>query len=609
MNLLSNINSTIHRAAPTRRRSPTHRRSLLRTALARTLIAAVASTLGFASLTQGLQAQSSPAIEQGSAPAPAPQSNTTDMALLLMKEQRYVEALRILDASIGPRSTDATSLHLAGLALLLQNDHAKAAELLERALKLTPDDPAVVLNAAAARIRTGDSVRAAKFIYDALAKQKDQPNEPLVFGLIIAVDQIETNARKNRQYDLCVQLRDQAINALESARNTEKIWGVQWISARRFERIQLRNSNVRARINETLAQINSAQELIRKLKSDRETIIRNIRAERATVIDLDRVEARLAQQVQLADDASRNVVDLFDRLSVPVIPTEIPPRWPDNSLVFPPPTPEPQNAHDTDDAAQADDTAHAGDAIDPTPLPTHEPESTRLPEPGQPANTPPNQPTDRANSPEPARFTVSTRYATAISLGGGQYLAPASLIQDASAIDLIDVENASHPARLVRIDAPSGLALLRSNSLKLPSFALADRFDGGEIQAAGFPTIDLFNTTPKEFSGTATLAQGRWSVELETSLAVPGAPMIAEGRLVGLVLPPPTPDPANPNAASLTIVSPDAIRRILSPETAPPDSEKPAPASPSSPPNPLAKHPSDVVVLLVAWKRTPVDSD
>ncbi len=612
MNFSSLTNTPIHHAKRPGR--PTTQPN----SFAPALVASIAITLLYTSLASGVQTTNPQGVDPASTHTPTvpntptADSNSTEMALLLMKEQRYVEALRMLDASIGPRSTDVKSLHLAGLGLLLQNDHAKAAELLERALKLSPDDPAIVLNAAAARIRTGDSVRAAKFIYDALSKQIENPHESLVFGLIIAVDQIETNARKNRQYDLCVQLRDQAINSLESVRNTEKIWGVEWMSIRRFDRIQLRNANVRSRINETLSQINSAQEQIRKLKGDRETIIRNIRTERATVMDLDRVEARLAEQEKLATDASTLVVELFERLTVPVIPADIPPRWPDNSLVFPPPEPNEKPADPDDAHAPPDPAQQAHTPVEQTPTSDNGQGSERFPKPGPATQSPPPQPTEESKTPESVRFTITTRYATAISIGGGLFLTPASIIEGASAIDLIAVDSASHPARLVRIDADSGLALLDSTSLKLPAFAIADRFDGGEIQAAGFPTLDLFNTTPKEFSGTATLDQGHWSVELETSLAVPGAPMIADGRLVGLAFPAPSQPNATqptPSAASgLTIVSPEAIRRIVKPDTATQPPGKPPQPSPAAPTGPVAKRPSDVVVLLVAWKRTPVVS-
>src|SRR5205085_2565854 len=114
-------------------------------------------------------------------------------------------------------------------------------------------------------------------------------------------------------------------------------------------------------------------------------------------------------------------------------------------------------------------------------------------------------------------------------------------------------------AQLVRKDEATGLALLKVIGKKLYPLAIADSFKGGPITCASFPTVDLFNPSAQSITGSATAPKDSgWTIALNTHPRLAGAPLIAGGKVVGVVT-----APRDAERNKLPAVTLDQLKKFL----------------------------------------------
>jgi len=109
-------------------------------------------------------------------------------------------------------------------------------------------------------------------------------------------------------------------------------------------------------------------------------------------------------------------------------------------------------------------------------------------------------------------------------------------------VDEITVESgegAGWAVKVVRKDAKSGLALLRvqGDDVKLKPLALADAFSPGAVSCVSFPSVNIFDPAPERLDGGAGVPKDEgWTVRLSRHPRLPGGPLIAGGKVVGVEL-------------------------------------------------------------------------
>jgi hypothetical protein len=92
-------------------------------------------------------------------------------------------------------------------------------------------------------------------------------------------------------------------------------------------------------------------------------------------------------------------------------------------------------------------------------------------------------------------------------------------------------------AALVRSDEPSGLALLRVDGGRFVPLPLASTYNGGALQCAAYPTVNIFNPAAEWIPGSAkSPAAGEWHISLVRHPRLGGAPLLVQGKLVGVEL-------------------------------------------------------------------------
>lgn len=124
----------------------------------------------------------------------------------------------------------------------------------------------------------------------------------------------------------------------------------------------------------------------------------------------------------------------------------------------------------------------------------------------------------------------------AFAVGPDLLLTERSAVQGAFSITLEAIDGTTMEAKLVRSDAGSNLALLRIEDMKLNFMPVADSFEGGRINCP-ILKAGTFQPTVRLIGGSADKPAENWSVRLESEAGLTGAPLIADGKIVGMILP------------------------------------------------------------------------
>jgi hypothetical protein len=180
----------------------------------------------------------------------------------------------------------------------------------------------------------------------------------------------------------------------------------------------------------------------------------------------------------------------------------------------------------------------AAKAPNPAKRPTAEPTDEPKTPPAKPAAVEAPPTPIVALRPEAGRKVRVTQYAAAFAVSENLIVTAAAPLADAVEIDLQSTDGSALKAEVVRKDEKSGLALLRvsSGDRKLSYLNIADTFAGGDLTCVAFPTVDLFNPNAEILAGTAETPKDNWKIKLTRHPRLPGSPLLAGGKAVGVVL-------------------------------------------------------------------------
>jgi len=172
--------------------------------------------------------------------------------------------------------------------------------------------------------------------------------------------------------------------------------------------------------------------------------------------------------------------------------------------------------------------------------------------PAEPLTLEPPKPT----APRKVRIT---QYAAAFPIASNLVVTSALTVKDASALQLQMNDGQSLTAELVRKDDATGLALLRiTGTKKFNPLPLADSFTGGPVTCASFPTVDLFSPAAQSITGVAQAPKEGWTISLNVHPRLAGAPVLANGKIVGVCV-----APRDAERAKLPTVTLDQLKAFL----------------------------------------------
>lgn len=465
------------------------------------------------------------------------------------------EAKQAFAAALRADPKDPRAQHGMALVCLANREIGRACQLMDQVLAQTPKpDRAVVLNAIAAHMAAKNRARACKLARDYLTANPKAIDEPMVNALGGALAGASPTERKNRLFTDSVAFYEVANKRLDAARPGYKRFGMEWHPAAEADA----KLSTFAKNQKALDHLATAIDLAEQRVADVEREIarqlflidrkdsaapRRLAAARA---DLPKARAEVAA-------AQKNYDDFAASMERPPFPKEVeavamsqidPPPF--SAVIIKPATP---TATATASTTPATTTAVATPAVATTqPAAVSQPATTTT---SAPTAVTPSQPVTRRSA------KVLTAFAVHVDL----VLTAAQGIEKNSETRVQLRDGRTFPARLVRLDAKTGLALLRVEGVRLSCLAVGEQFDGGPITCVGFPDDDLFQPKLRGMNGKASpvpAEQGEkgWTVSLNIHPRLPGAPLFAEGHVVGVCLAPPDALPSELPAIPLAQLKP-----------------------------------------------------
>lgn len=139
------------------------------------------------------------------------------------------------------------------------------------------------------------------------------------------------------------------------------------------------------------------------------------------------------------------------------------------------------------------------------------------------------------DTPKPKDPKKITRYAAAFAVSPNLLVTSAAALAKATEIHLQGPDGGDIAATLVKADAASGLATLRTTATLKSFYSLETAFIGGAIECPAFCEIDIFDTRAVLIAGEAK-TEGAWSLKMDKAPTFAGSPLIVEGKVVGVEL-------------------------------------------------------------------------
>ncbi len=430
--------------------------------------------------------------------------------------------------------------HGLGICQVAAKEIAKAAITFDKALSFTTaPDRALVLNAAAAQMSVRAHMRAAKLCKDYLAAHPKDPDEPILNALGTALSAATGAERKNRFFSECTSFYVIANGRIEAARPGFKRFGSGWYPAAEAEAKLAAMAAQQKQLDSLMDNIGTAQDRFdaaeKELNHQKFLVTRGELPNNFYLVEAqynyDAAKERLEQAAAKYDAVTAS-------LNTPRFPTEILMVTMD-SLTAPPLSqpavtvasadtmPKPRVRIRTTGAPETGTTTGTGTT------------GTGTTSKGPAAETKTAPPPIALEPPKPTapRKVRITQYAAAFPVAADLVVTSATIIEDGATLQLQATDGQSIPAELVRRDEKSGLALLRiSGDRKLRGLILGDTFTGGPVTCASFPTVDLFSPAAQTIPGTAPAPKDGWTISLNVHPRLAGAPVIANGKVVGVCI-------------------------------------------------------------------------
>jgi hypothetical protein len=446
------------------------------------------------------------------------------------------------------------ALHGLGLSHYGLGDLPKSKDALERALTAAggSQDRAVVLNLSLVHLKQNNSARAIKLLRDYLTRPAKDLDEPMYDGLAIALAAADEQAKKNSAYTQAVTTFKSYTGRLEAKRPGMKLWGVEWMSSDELsqklsgsEQAQKKADRLSQQLVTLNRRLDDAQKDLAKKEDLRKRGAIGQWEVRESENEMKRVQ-RERDDVQTEHDAAAAEIEK------PSFPAD----WELVSIdaITPPPVGSGEGStargdgesggksggmsrFDDNNNSSSNNNSGGGMRFKDDPRKAATPPPTDRTRSGQrqgnkdrnPQNTPPR------NEDTKKQQHAKMEYAAAFPV------APDLLVTAAYPLEeMVDIQVQAHDgtpikATVVRVDAKTGLALLRISGPKMAYLDLAGSFAGGAVNCAGFPTENYFEPTAELIKGTATRGGDNWKVKLDKHPRIPGSPLLGEdGKVVGV---------------------------------------------------------------------------
>jgi tetratricopeptide (TPR) repeat protein len=510
------------------------------------------------------------AVPRSGAAPPAADKAAKSVAVLIqqgiaaLSNQDYKAARDTFSDAMVLQPFNSGAMAGLGMSYAGLKEYAKAEPLLDRAAMANPNNRVLAYDAAAAHIDNHSAMRGAKILRDYLQSHPATADEPMANAMAIALGQADEQARKNSFYQSVCAFYKTYNAKLEAANPGMKRWGIEWISAADFAEKQADIASKQKELEDANQALDQSDQKLSSLKSELPTMQKRVQLGWDSQYTLDELNTRISTQ---QDEETKKVADrdaLLATIPQPSLPTAL-------DLVTASTIPPAAIAT----VALADNTTPAVEA-EPKAKPRAKKPSRPIPIPGglagaaagnsaggAPNGSAPSQPnasdppivfkpnTGGAPTPEapatdaptpdpqpaaPVRQVPVVQYAAAFPVAPDLLITAATPLVGATKIELTTPDGNPMHAELVRSDEASGLALLRLTGQTMAYLALATDFRGGAIQCAAFPSVDLFNPTVEMISGSAPTPADGWKVRLGKQPRLPGAPLLALGKVVGVQL-------------------------------------------------------------------------
>lgn len=456
-------------------------------------------------------------------------------------------------AVLEPRNPEA--LHGQGVAYMYLNDFTHAREPMERALTATPSPSrALVLNMAVCQIGLKNPMRAAKIIMDYLTAHPKDLDEPLCNAMGTALTLADDQARKGRMFGDAANFYVAYNTRLEAAKPGLKRWGVQWMKADDVNQKKQAQATAEKSLNQLGRELDtldaniadSSRELEKQKDLARRGFIEDFQLQQYTAAHVALIESQTSKQKEYDELSATIERPAFPKAMTLVALDDLKPPPVANNVVIVENTPPPAV-----ETIKAPTRTRPAVAVKPKVGTTATPPST---------DTKMEEPViSVAAAPKPSQKVRISAYAAAFPITDTLVLTAASTVAGSSEVELQASDGTAVKAELVRADDATGLALVRVTSRKLMPLPLGSAFAGGAVQCAGYPTVNIFNPMSEPITGTAKPpAAADWKVSLSRHPRLGGAPLIVQGKVVGVEL-----ATRDIDAGAIPAVTLDQIKKFL----------------------------------------------
>jgi tetratricopeptide (TPR) repeat protein len=453
-----------------------------------------------------------------------------------LKAEEYDAAREAFTRALTADAKSVDAAHGLALVLYWQKQLPKAVQQYDKALALpgAAQDRALAINAAAAYAETKNYTRALKTLRDYLAAKPQTLDEPLVQALECVIAACDDQAKRGKVYQDAVAAADQAAKRLEAARPGYKRWGRDWIPAAEAARYASENESTRKQLQKIEADVENIDRQLAGLRRDRQALEYRVRRGFDPQYMLDSMDAKIQDLNNRRDQQISAGQRLTDNLHTPAAPDDriaavaMGTPAPEFGPITPPAPPVPQDAPPE---AHRPRRPGRGPATRPADAGEDPPIVIAPPERSLPSSRP-----NRGGG--VARPVDEQRHAAGFAVTADQLIAPLGVVAGAKSVDVTSAATGRvMKADVVRVDAAAGIAVLRVKGGTLTPVAVtAEPYAGGAVKCVTFPSVDLFQPIPEALAGTSTVVGGKCTVKLDKPAKLAGAPLLVDGRVVGVAL-------------------------------------------------------------------------
>lgn len=438
----------------------------------------------------------------------------------LLAEGKYQEALDAYLAVTRADSRNVAAQMGAGIAYNALAQPVSAVKAFERAYLLDPRNRAVAHNTALILFRTDVQPRALKVMKDYLAAARE-PDEVMFESLRYMLEHASDETKKTRLYTEVETFASQYARSFDRKRPGFVKWGVGWITAKQAADNAVLNKRFEAEaevIADRIALLDRDIKNLNRRTPEIESMVRRGFDPRSV---LDQHLETIRNLSEQRADAARERLAVLDRRARPAAAAE--PTW----IAFGTPTPELPSIEML--------AAQTAPPPPPTTVPAEE-------EPVGPGNEPPvanNPPVPPVNAPPVRPGDLAkrvTRYGVAFAISQDTLVTSSDLVSGALDITVQSQQGTTDEGKVVKDDPKTGLCLVRITKLKAAALRMAGGFHGGAVQCIGIPSVDLFHPSTSTINGTCREPEAPWTVALQKSPRLPGAPLLSNGSVVGVTL-------------------------------------------------------------------------